>query len=72
MELAKFVEKFIEGFESHIQDLADGNGSKLVNLRDEYKQKALSYYDEIVDAGATVTNDDLVNCIEIQAEKVGF
>jgi len=69
MELGKFAKTFVDGFETHIEEIASGNGSKLMKLRDEYEQKAVSYYDEIVDAGATVTIDGVEECIEIEKEK---
>jgi len=70
MKLGEFVEKFVDGFENHIQDLANGNGSKLLNLRDEYEQKAVSYYDEITDDGGSVTKKDLIELIELEKEKM--
>ena len=72
MKLSIFVEKFVDGFENHIEDLANGSGSKLMNLRDTYQELAISYYDQIVDSGEMVTETDLENCIEIEKEKAGI
>ena len=70
MKLGEFVEKFVDGLENNIQELSNGDASKLMNLRERSEQKAITYYDEITEDGGSVTKKDLIELIELEKEKM--